>query len=60
VGKDTAMPFRLVKVRPLRGFAKNLQASLCSARIFRKNLDKPGMAVLFAHQRELPLVIINI
>jgi hypothetical protein len=43
-----------VKVEPLRGFAKNLQTSLRSARIFRKNLDNPCIAVLFARKREFP------
>jgi hypothetical protein len=45
--------FRLVKVRPLRGFEENLQTSLRSARIFLKNLDNPGRAILFARKREL-------
>jgi hypothetical protein len=32
--------FTPVKVGPLRGFAENLQTSLRSARIFRKNPDR--------------------
>ena len=51
VGKGIALPFGIVKVKPLRGFGKNLHPS---GSIFPENLDNPGRAILFARKRELP------
>ena len=46
-----------VKVKPLRGFAEKSPHSLRSCSIFPENLDRTGMAILFALKREAHLFL---